>query len=110
MNAKNHAKLFEVRGRQVLAYLDHDEEQDNLLVMRLRLWSDTIEGPIEAGLTISSEEPLSEKAAELWEKRTFEGFDSLTADKVDEILDKMSVWSAVARVEGSTEIEEGAFA
>ena len=94
-----HAKIFTVRGRQVLAYLDHDEDQDNLLVMRLRLWSEKIGGPVQAALTVNTSEQLNEKFVELWEQGVRESFETLTADKVNEVLEKMGVWDALARVE-----------
>lgn len=96
---KEHAKLFEVRGQQVLAFLDHDEDHDNLLVMRLRLWNDQIDGPITFAATISSEASLSEATVSLWEKNTREGFANLDATKVDAAIEAARVWDLLSKLD-----------
>jgi hypothetical protein len=95
---KEHAKLFEVRGQQVLAYLDHDAENDNLLVLRFRLWCDAVDGPLQLAATINSEEALPEETVELWEKNTQAAFENLTVDKVEEVLTKMNLWKLLRQL------------
>lgn len=96
-----HAKLFEVRGRQVLAYLDHDENADNLLVTRFRVWSEAVDGPVSFTPTINSDEPLSEKAVETWEAMVLKTFPQLTAERVEAALDRAGLFDLLDKMEAA---------
>jgi hypothetical protein len=89
-----HARLFDINGYQILAYLDHDE--NDVLFVAFRAWADGIVGPIEFSIKLQFD--VGEKAVELWEAAQREIMADMTEDRCRAALEKAGFFDLISRM------------
>lgn len=87
-----HARLFDIDGRQVLAYLDHDDNDQ--LFLAFRLWGVDPVGPVEWGIHLP--DGASENAVRIWEDGQRQMLADLTEDRCRMVIEKAGILSLMA--------------
>lgn len=84
-----HARIFDIDGRQVLVYLDEDDEANGLII-RFRVWGHRPMGPVEYSITLSG--IVSDAAADTWDDATLTMLANMTEDRCRAALEKAGLF------------------
>ena len=98
-----HAKIFEVRGRQVLAHLIQVDGYNGL---QLKMWIDEIDGPLD--VTLNPNSGTTDEARDEMEEAFMESFADLDEEKVSNFLEAYQVWDIVDQATGQSVADEAA--
>jgi hypothetical protein len=84
-----HARLFAIEGRQVLAYLDQEDDAEGLII-RFRVWGDAPIGPVEYSITLSGS--ISDDGVRNWDSATLRMLADMTEERCRAALDKAGLF------------------